>query len=300
MVSLAALSRKVLTYIVPSKKERTAEQALCRRIMRTIRKTRGPHKGAVLAGSIARDTHLAGDKDLDIFVYYSPSLKRESFEKHGLKLGHFIFGKNPHEEAYSEHPYVRGNIDGFDVEIVPVFKVGKATEKISAVDRTPFHTSYVKRRLKIYQRNQVRLLKQFFKGIQVYGADTRYQGVPGYLVELLILEYGTFEKALRAMAFWKEGTVIDRENEYGSESEALSLFPGAFLVVVDPTDKIRNVAAALSYNQFARLIMAARSFLNRPRMTFFFGHQEKALPEKELKKRFQTEELIGLHFSYPK
>ncbi len=291
--------KSVLARVTPSKQDAALEQKMVRSLIRKINASKGPHVGAVLAGSLARNTHLRGDRDLDIFVFYSPSLKRERFEKEGLKLGRAVFGKHFHEEAYSEHPYIRGSIDGFNVEIVPTFKVAKASEKLSAVDRTPFHASYMKKKLSTRQCNDVRLLKQFFKGISVYGADVRYQGVPGYLVEILILKYGTFEKALLGISQWNDHTVIDLERAYGNDSIALSRFHHPFLLVVDPTDASRNVAGALSYNQFARAILASRMFMKKPSEKFFFGLNEKPLSTSQIKSYFSKEELIGIHIPYP-
>ncbi len=297
---LSVLTKKVLREVVPTPEERKVEQRMARFLLQQIKKTKGLHIGVVLAGSLARDTHLRGDRDLDIFVFYPPSLPREKFESEGLKLGHSIFGHHFHEEAFSEHPYVRGVIDGFNVEIVPTYKVDKAHEKISAVDRTPFHAQYMKKGLSPKQCNEVRLLKQFFKGIRVYGADVRFQGVPGYLVETLVLKYENFEKSVKAISKWRDQTVIDIESSFASEKEALLHFKHPFLVVVDPTDSNRNVAAALSYNQFARMVLACRAFLKKPTLEFFFSHREQVLSVSRIKKFFAAEELMGIHFPYPK
>ncbi|QQR92693.1 MAG: CCA tRNA nucleotidyltransferase [Candidatus Iainarchaeum archaeon] len=291
---------KVRKRITPSPSDARAEQAMVRRLLREIKKTKGPHLSALLCGSMARNTHLRGDRDLDIFVFYSPKLKRESFEKNGLQLAHKIFGKHFHEEVYSEHPYVRGNIDGFDVEIVPTYKVEKASDKLSAVDRTPFHAQYMRKHLSKQQCGEVRLLKQFLKGIQAYGADVKNQGVPGYLVEILILRYGTFLKAVQAMSQWKNNTVIDLEEQHSTPQDALKQFNNTHLLVIDPTDMSRNVAAALSFNQFARMIMAARQFLAAPKERFFFAHESPSMTLPQIKSHLAMQELMGIHFPFPK
>ncbi len=290
-----SLLKKVAQAITPSLAEKKAEAEMVRGLLKRIHSEKGSHVDAVLAGSMARDTHVKGDRDIDIFVFYPPSLSREKFEKAGLKLGHTIFGKSFHEEAYSEHPYVRGVIHGFNVEIVPTYKVNHASEKLSAVDRTPFHAEYVKKHLSEKQCTDVRLLKQFFKGIQTYGADVKMQGVPGFLVELLILHYGSFSKTLEGMSSWKDGTLVDVQKHHSSAH-----FPTPpFLLVVDPTDASRNVAAALSYNQFARMIAASRAFLKKPSEKFFFAHVEKPLPLSRVRSLLQNEDILGVHFPYP-
>ncbi len=291
---------KIRKQITPTPSDVRAEQAMVRRLVREIKKTKGPHLSALLCGSMARNTHLRGDRDLDIFVFYSPKLKRESFEKNGLQLAHKIFGKHFHEEVYSEHPYVRGSIEGFDVEIVPTYKVEKANEKLSAVDRTPFHAAYMRKRLSKQQCSDVRLLKQFLKGIQAYGADVKNQGVPGYLVEILILHYGTFIKSLQAISLWKNNTVIDLEEQHATPQDALKQFNSPHLLVVDPTDSSRNVAAALSFNQFSRMIMAARQFLVSPKEKFFFAHESPSMTLPQIKSHLEMQELMGIHFPFPK
>lgn len=300
MKSISPLLRKVASKITPSSAEMKAEQEMFKKIKAKILKTKGPHVGVVLAGSIARNTHLRGDNDLDIFVFYPTSLAREKFEKTALAMAHSIFGNNFHEEAYSEHPYVRGMIDGFEVEIVPTYKVSKAIEKLSAVDRTPFHAEYMHKHLSEIQQRDVRLLKQFLKGIEVYGADVKMQGVPGYLVEILILHYGTFQGALENIANWRHPTIIDQASQYENPGMIKALFPNAFLAIIDPTDKTRNVAGALSQNQFGRMIAAARSFLKNPREKFFFAHQESGISLNEIRSRLKKEDFVGVKFPYPK
>ncbi len=289
----------ILKEIVPSLAERRGEEKMVRSLIRKINAMKGPHLEAKLAGSLARNTHLKGDRDLDIFVFYPPSLKRDKFEAAGLKLGHAVFGENFHEEAYSEHPYVRGVIDGFNVEIVPTYKVDKASNKISAVDRTPFHAAYMKKRLSTRQCNDVRLLKQLLKRVHVYGADVRFHGVPGYLVEILILQYGSFEKCVESISHWRDHTVIDLERAHGNDSIALAQFNHPFLLVVDPTDAQRNVAGALSYNQFARMIMACRTFVKQPSEKFFHPHSDKPLTAEQVKSLMQKEEFVGVRLPYP-
>ncbi len=291
--------KSVLSAIVPTRSDIANEEKMVRALIRKIKQIKGSHVDVKLAGSLARNTHLRGDRDLDIFVFYPAKLTREKFEAAGLKVGNAVFGKNFHEEAYSEHPYVRGEIDGFNVEVVPKYKVDKASEKISAVDRTHFHAAYMKKNLSTKQCNEVRLLKQFFKSVHVYGADVRFQGVPGYLVEILILKYKTFEKAVENISHWRDHTVIDLERAHGNESIALAQFNHPFLLVIDPTDASRNVAGALSYNQFARLILACRAFVKHPSEKFFRIAHAKPLSPAQIKLFFQKEALFGVRLPYP-
>ena len=149
----------------------------------------------VLAGSTARETWLAGERDVDLFVRLPPDLDREQLREYGLTVGHAVVDGR---EEYAEHPYVVGELDGFGVDVVPCYALDDATEIRSAVDRTPFHTRYVRDRLDRERASDVRVAKQFLTGIGVYGSDLRTRGFSGYLTALLVLEYGGFRELLAA------------------------------------------------------------------------------------------------------
>ncbi len=135
------------------------------------------------------------------------------------------------------------------------------------------------------------------KGIQCYGSDIKRESFPGYLVELLILKYGSFLNTLKATSKWKIGEVIDLGNFY-SKKEAQKKFKH-HLIVVDPTDKNRNVAAALSLNQFSRFICASNEFIKKPSIYFFFGKKTKLWKIKKVKEILQKKALIGIESFYP-
>ncbi|MCH7902620.1 CCA tRNA nucleotidyltransferase, partial [archaeon] len=290
--------KKVLKKITPTEQEKKKQQKLSVEIIDKIMRMKGSHVSTSLVGSNARDTHLRGDHDLDIFVFYPKTLKREEFEKEGLKVGKSVFLGYEWEKAYSEHPYIRGSVKGFDVEIVPAYNISNTKELQSAVDRTSFHNRYLQSKMSENQKQEVRLLKQFLKGIKAYGADLKVSSVPGYVTELLILKYGTFEKTIKAISKWRKEEVIDLEN-YLNEKTARERFEGP-LIIVDPVDENRNVAAALSINQYARIIAASRIFLKKPSLKFFFGKKSKPLAISKVKKLVEKEGLIVVEIGYPK
>jgi tRNA nucleotidyltransferase (CCA-adding enzyme) len=220
----------------------------------------------VRVGSTARGTWLSGDRDVDVFVRFPPDLDRERLETYGLRVGNEVLPDG--REEYAEHPYVTGEYGGFDVDLVPCYRVDSATEIQSAVDRTPFHTAYVGERLDEDLAAEVRLLKAFCKGIGVYGSDLRTRGFSGYLTELLVLEYGGFREVLEAAADWHPPVDLDPEDH------AKATFDDP-LVVIDPTDPERNVAAVCSAANVARLQHHARAFLHEPTTDRF----EQADPE---------------------
>ncbi|WP_284006909.1 CCA tRNA nucleotidyltransferase [Haloarcula pelagica] len=214
----------------------------------------------VQVGSTARNTWTAGDRDIDVFVCFPPELDRETLESYGLEVGHAVLPEG--REEYAEHPYVVGEVEGYAVDLVPCYDVAEATAIQSAVDRTPFHTRYLEARLDDRLAGEVRVTKQFLKGIGVYGSDLRTRGFSGYLTELLVVEYGGFRAFVEAAADWHPPV------EFDPEDHAATTFEDP-LVVVDPTDPERNVAAVCSARNVARLQHYARDLRADPRDGLF-------------------------------
>ncbi|MFC6836892.1 CCA tRNA nucleotidyltransferase [Halomarina ordinaria] len=214
----------------------------------------------VQVGSTARGTWVSGDRDIDVFVRFPPDLPRADLERYGLQVGRAVL-PDGHEE-YAEHPYVKGTVEGFDVDLVPCYRVADATDIQSAVDRTPFHDAYLSARLDADLAREVVLTKAFLKGIGVYGSDLRTKGFSGYLTELLVLAYGDLRSFLAAACDWRPPVELDPE-AHGRRS-----FDDP-LVVVDPTDPERNVAAVCSTDNVARLVHHARVFLADPTVERF-------------------------------
>ncbi|MBI4210493.1 MAG: CCA tRNA nucleotidyltransferase [Candidatus Diapherotrites archaeon] len=289
---------KVIWKITPTREEIVREKKFAEKIIGAIGSVRGKHLRAELVGSMARNTHLRGDNDLDIFVFFPENLSREEFEKEGLHTAMSVFRGHKWEKAYSEHPYIRGKINGFEVEIVPAYDVASAENLKSAVDRSAFHNKYLLREMKPGHEREIRLLKQFMKGVKCYGADLSTNSFPGYVAEILVLKYGSFANTLKAASGWKPGEVVDVEGHLGAE-EARGKF-GSHFVVIDPVDRNRNVAAALSQNQYARFIAAARAFLQKPSMNFFFPKPHRAWSVEKLKRFLRKTELVAIATGYPK
>ncbi|HTY89975.1 MAG TPA: CCA tRNA nucleotidyltransferase [Methanocella sp.] len=217
---------------------------------------------ALHVGSTARDTWLKGKKDIDIFLMFPPETPREKLEEDGLRLAKAVSPR--YEERYAEHPYLTALYRGLDVDLVPCFRVKDAAHIQSAVDRSPFHNQYVQKNIDA-KADQVRLLKQFTRGVGVYGSELRTQGFSGYLCELLVLKYGSFMGVVEHGSGFRRGKVIDIEGHMDRSVEHADA-----LVVIDPVDPKRNVAAALSEQKFCEFVDACRRFLKAPSIGFFF------------------------------
>ncbi|MCS4540810.1 MAG: CCA tRNA nucleotidyltransferase [Euryarchaeota archaeon] len=297
------ICQTVLEKIKPTREEADRVNKLAQKLVLHINeeaKKAGVKAEAMVTGSIVRNTWLSGDKDLDIFILLPNNLTRAEFEKIGLDIAKKVAGKN-WREAYAEHPYILADIEGYEVDLVPCYKISDPSKIKSAVDRTPFHLQFVKEKLTPELADEVRLFKQFCKGVQIYGSELKTQGISGYLAELLIIYYASFLNLLNAAAEWKQGLVIDLVKHYPVLDQARIPFENQPLIVVDPVDPKRNVAAALSYNNFLKLIFAAKSFLVNPSEKFFFPNEIKPFSKEQLLKELENRgtEFLFLVFSPP-
>jgi tRNA nucleotidyltransferase (CCA-adding enzyme) len=274
MVKRTPIENSVLERLRPTDEDRSHICGLAQRMLAAIAKS-GKAEGMVV-GSVARNTWVRGDRDLDIFMLFDPGLTREALETEGLALARSIarsFTERFHEK-YAEHPYINATIDNIDVDIVPCYNVESAERIQSAVDRTPFHTRYITSRINGLV-DDVLLLKQFTKAGGIYGSDQMTEGFSGYLCELLILHYGGFSPLIEAAASWRPGFVIDIENH------AQKKFTEP-LVVIDPVDPKRNVSAAVSLNRLAGFVELARGYCEKPACEFFLHPMERCILKKEL------------------
>jgi len=237
-------------------------------------------------GSVAKDTWLSGEPDIDVFMRVSVKIPRKSLGKVCLKIARKATEGSEQIERFAEHPYLEAIVDGVRVNIVPCYDV-KQGKWLSATDRTPYHTNYVKKRLNEQMRSEVRLLKKFMKGIDVYGAEIKIGGFSGYLCELLILHCKSFLETLKTFAQYKQRTVIDIGNYYRERGDELQLLFKEPLVIVDPVDKARNVASAVRLHKLYTFVAAARAFLENSDLKFFYPPETTTLTVKELKQKLE-------------
>jgi len=140
--------------------------------------------------------------------------------------------------------------------------------------------------------DEIRLMKQFMKGIGVYGAESKVEGFSGYLVEVLIIYFGGFLKMLEAVCGWSGVVVIDSVKKWEDVHSLHHFFTNASLIVVDPVDKSRNVAAALSAECLGKFKVFADDFLTHPSMEFFYPVDK---PMRSLDELTEKIKLRGTH-----
>jgi len=268
----------ILDKIKPDKKEEEEMKSLIGKLLKAAQsKIAKP----LICGSIEKGTWLSGKNEVDLFLLFKPSLSKKELEKKGLSLAKKIIKimKGSFVIAYAEHPYLRGKIGKYKVDIVPCYEITDPEKIMSAVDRTPFHVKFVKANLK--NPDEVRLLKQFCRANKCYGADLKTEGFSGYICELLIIKYGSFLNLVKEAAKWRAGHAIS----FLETKEDYKKFKTP-LIVIDPVDRNRNVGAALSAESFYRFVRACNDFVKKPSRDFFFKQEVKPYSLKEIEKEF--------------
>ena len=257
----------------------------------------GINANVALVGSVAKNTALKGKSDIDIFIAFPLDTDKQYLKKVGLDLAHRCCDefKSVPEHHFASHPYVTTHIDGFEIDIVPCYAIENGNQLKSAVDRTILHTRYVKANLSENQIDEVLLLKRFMAMTGTYGSEFKVGGFAGYLCELLIIHYGTFEETLRQAISWKHGESIDLEN-YGTSKQFRDP-----LIVIDPTDMNRNVGAALRLDKMAEFIQSARNYIFSDNKKDYFYPLKRNLNIKELLDEFdaRNSDLIAISFDIP-
>ncbi|AAB99114.1 tRNA nucleotidyltransferase (cca) [Methanocaldococcus jannaschii DSM 2661] len=284
VLTIEEILKEVLNEIKPSKEDMEKLQLkaneIIDKIWEIVRENSYPILEVLLVGSSARNTNLKDDYDIDIFVLFDKSVSEDELEEIGLKIGTEAIKRlnGSYNINYASHPYVNGEVDGYEVDIVPCYKIDFGEKIISAVDRTPLHHKFLISRLNERLCDEVRLLKAFLKSLGLYGSDVKTKGFSGYLCELLILHYGSFINLLKEAQNWRIGKKIILKDIFEIYKDVdinkLKKFDEPF-IVYDPVDLNRNVASPLSKDNFCRFIFYSRQFLKNPSIEFFKDYAKK-------------------------
>ena len=241
---------EVLEKIRPDKKEIEKIANISKKLKdKAVRENVEP----LIVGSVAKETTLKG-ADIDLFIKFNKNI---DLKQKGLEIARKILPDG--KELYAQHPYLRGEIEGIGLDVVPCYIIYDSANSISAVDRTPFHTKWVNDNIQ-GKEDEVRLAKQFLKGAGAYGANAAVGGFSGYLVEILIIKYGNFKNLIEEISQWKPPVIIQKEEGV----------PEAAMMLQDPVDEKRNVSAGVTLKGIGAAILASKAFLNKPTIEFFF------------------------------
>ncbi len=227
---------------------------------------------AVLGGSGAKGTWLK-TFDADIFAVFDYKKFKGKSDKLSDILEKILKKKFKNvSRLHGSRDYFQIKQNQFTFEIVPILKIQKAEQADNITDVSPLHSKWVLRHKKLI--NEIKLTKQFCQAQNVYGAESYIRGFSGYICEILAVYYGSFLNLIKNAAKWNGKVVIDFERYYKGK-DVFKLVNtsklGSPLVVIDPVQKDRNAAAALSDEKFYAFKKAAVEFLRNPSAGFFKG-----------------------------
>ncbi|MBU4501743.1 MAG: CCA tRNA nucleotidyltransferase [Nanoarchaeota archaeon] len=273
--------KEVLKKIKPSKEEEKEVKKIVKDILNKIKiKDAKP----VLGGSGAKGTWLKGIHDIDIYVKFNPKkykngeiskIVKKELKKHFSRV----------EILHGSRDYYRVYKDDYTIEFIPIMDIKKVEEAQNITDVSPFHAKWVK---KYKKGDEIRLAKAFCRAQNCYGAESYIQGFSGYVLEILTIHFGNFEKLLKKMAKFERKEHIDPEKHGVKLDKAKTYSP---LILIDPVQPDRNAAAALGRKKYNRMIQAAQKFLHHPTDNLF---EKKELTIEQLKQRAEGKKLIIL------
>lgn len=263
----------VLRRIKPSPMEEQKLNKFLGKLLHTAHSVSGLK--CVPCGSIGKETWLSGDHDIDLFILFNKETTRQDLERKGLGFGKEIAKRINGRTVlkYAEHPYTQIHASGYIIDVVPCYSIEKGEKIISAVDRSPLHLEFVREHLK--NKDDVRLLKQFCKGIGVYGSDAMHLGFSGYVCEILAIKYGSFKKVLEEAAGWNAPVTVSILTPQGK-------FLRTPLIVIDPVDVTRNAAANINEENFVKFVESAKAYSRKKSKDYFFQQKKSTLSKKEI------------------
>jgi len=295
LTNFAAVCNEVKPKIIPDLELRAAVQKKAEEIRAAVEHEcvrAGISAEVRLDGSVAKDTWIRGYADVDVFMRVSPTLTKTQLRDVCLPPAKRALYPNKIIERFAEHPYVESFVElskrrKLRVNVVPCYNVQRG-QWLSATDRSPYHTEYIRQHLTLDQRDEVRLLKAFMRGIGGYGADTKTGGFSGMLCETLIASRGEFERVINEFSSWREPQFIDLENYYQNRADEVHKIFQEPLIVIDPVDKGRNLGAAVRREQLWNFVAACRSLLAEPSTSFFQEPRIHRLTAAEYRRRVKA------------
>jgi len=245
---------------------------------------------AILGGSGAKSTWLR-TFDADIFVLFDYSKFKDKSDKLSDVLEKILKKRFKNiVRLHGSRDYFQIRQNNFTFEIVPILKISKAEQAKNITDVSPLHSKWVLSHKRL--ANEMKLAKQFCQAQNVYGAESYIRGFSGYICEILAVYYGSFLNLIRNAAKWDSKVVIDAGRYYKGKDVFKLVNTSKLvspLIVIDPVQKDRNAAAALSTEKFEAFKSAAKEFLRSPSKEFF---QKKDLMRSFLKQKSKNNKLI--------
>ena len=241
-------------------------------IIQTCEQFNLPVVDIVPVGSSQRQTYLPGNRDIDIFVRLDTQ-ERSLLENFASEVISALAKalKTTFEIKYAENPYgviyypLPDSSEYISVDVVVTIWSADTSNlpailKISGMARTPFHMFYLEQHITGLEE-EVRLFKYWTKQKKLY----RQSGFTGFISELLIIIYGSFQQVLTKADEISSLTYDFHGRDVKKLRKKYANYP---MILIDPIDKNRNAAAGihgvlghLHLNRFSRL---AQESLTKP------------------------------------
>jgi tRNA nucleotidyltransferase (CCA-adding enzyme) len=287
--------KEVLAEIKPDEELKTEVAGKIYSVLEKLEKKLKKEAKVVLGGSGAKGTWLKEANDADIFVCFNYKKYKDKSDQLSDILEKKLKKTFPGmEKLHGSRDYFQLNKGSFTFEIVPILDIKKAEDAVNITDVSPLHAKWVSANAKGAAKDEIRLTKQFCKANNAYGAESYIRGFSGYMCEVLTIHYGSFPKLIRAASKWKDKVIIDTRKFYKGKDVLMELNKSKTyspLILIDPVQKDRNAAAALSEEKFVNFIDACKKFLKKPSKEIF---AEKEVSVDELKKKAKKNDLTVL------
>ncbi len=296
VLGTAALFRDILSNIKPTTIQKSEFSRISTLFISKLQKHAGGDATVIIGGSGAKDTWLAMSYDADIFVVFNKdkyAAKTNELSEIVEKWMKKAFSGFDVERIHGSRDYFAVMFEGIRFEVVPIIGIASAAEALNITDISPLHSIWVAKKGRDLT-DEIRLAKQFCRAQGVYGAESHIRGFSGYILEILVIHYGGFEKFIAAAAKWKMPVICDVEGYYPKKTVFFELNKSKLqspLVVVDPVDKSRNASAALSDEKFFTLIQGAKKWLKTHDSHMF---DQNPVTVESLKKEHKKDVLLAI------
>jgi len=230
----------------------------------------------VKGGSIAKDTYLKNDHDVDLFVRFNLEYADKDISLILEKALNMLSVKL--QKIHGSRDYFQFKKHGLNFEIIPVLKIHASNyrDARNVTDLSPEHVFWVKKFTDRHPelRNEIRVTKQFCKANMVYGAESYINGFSGHIVDILVIYFGSFLNLVNKFSELKDFSqknpvIIDIEHHLKDPLKELNQSKITPLIIVDPIQADRNAAAALSLEKLSLFVTACKDFLKSPSEDFF-------------------------------
>lgn len=246
----------------------------------------------ILGGSGAKNTWLSDTHDLDIFVKFNYSKYNDKSDKLSNLL-HPVLKKKFKRitRLHGSRDYFQIKYKGYNIELIPILDIRTYAEAKNITDVSPLHIEWVGKNIRGLA-DDIRKAKLFCMANNLYGAESYIKGFSGYVLEILIIHYGSFLNLLKAASKWKPKEVIDIYDVHKDPFSDLNISKiQSPLILIDPVQPDRNASAALSQEKYEKFKQLAIEYLKHPSDELF---KHKSFTKQSISKKFKTKEIIML------